>query len=963
MAWRTQILTGGSDPSTGNLKLFFFRHEGRGEAAERPDGKVAGDSSEEERNRRRPIESRHCDLPLEEGMYSARGSEFPNPILKMRKMEKNWSIIMANVDGLITKKYPFKKDMIREVATLANALAVGLTETHLNSAYREAEMHMPGYEMYRADRADGRKKGGTALYLKEELSTSTKVLLSYSNGFVEVLAVMVKELRLAMAIVYRPPRCPTQYFEEVMERLRTTLASCDRPAPEIVILGDFNLPHVDWDSRMVNGGRSDERFQAELIFSLMDEHCLNQEVEEPTRRQNKLDLVFSNNSELVQSISVQTSVITDHNIVIINTNIRTGKHNDAEIRRGTSDFGFGGLHFWSDSVEWNDLRKALSDVDWESTKIWATQDVDEALEEFMREVLKVAKKHVPPKWMSRREKTKIPRDRRALMRKRLKVQRRMEKCSHARNMEMMKEKMQRIEMKLKESHRLERSHNEKKAVEAIGKNSKYFYKYAKRHSSIKAKVGPMLDASGNPVTEARDMAEVLRIQYEGVFSSLREQLADVHNEQDDSPALRRISFTPEDLTNSTRTIRSNSASGPDNVPAILLKNCAAELSRPLSRMWKLSLEKCKIPDGLKKAIITPIYKGGERSSASSYRPVALTSHIIKVFEKIVVGRLVEYFDGHELWNDHQHGFRKGRSCLSQLLNHYDRVLSAMEDGADMDVIYLDFEKAFDKVDYGILCRKLTSLGVTGEIGNWIAEFLTNRTQRVIVDGEMSVESVVGSGVPQGSVLGPVLFLCMMSDIDRGMDGATVSSFADDTRVSRQIQSGEEREALQGNLRRIYTWAEENNMSFNNAKFEVLHHRTGTLTTHQYYNCEGRPLEVKRETKDLGVMISSTLDFQPHINKIVKDARSKAGWIFRVFETRETTPMITLYKSLVLPILEYCSQLWTPGRPANVLAIEAVQRTYTSKIEAIKHLNYWERLEALNLYSLERRRERYVIIYL
>ena len=190
----------------------------------------------------------------------------------------------------------------------------------------------------------------------------------------------------------------------------------------------------------------------------------------------------------------------------------------------------------------------------------------------------------------------------------------------------------------------------------------------------------------------------------------------------------------------------------------------------------------KIPQILKTANIVPIYKGkgAPRSKAKNYRPVALTSHITKIFEKVIRRYIIQFMELNQLFNPSQHGFRTGRSCLSQLLAHYERILQLMEEGLDVDVIYLDFAKAFDKVDFTIILQKLKDMGIQGHVGRWIHQFITGRTQSVLVNGCRSKPAKVLSGVPQGSVLGPLLFLVLIGDIDQNIASAFLSSFADDT---------------------------------------------------------------------------------------------------------------------------------------------------------------------------------------
>jgi ribonuclease P/MRP protein subunit RPP40 len=184
-------------------------------------------------------------------------------------------------------------------------------------------------------------------------------------------------------------------------------------------------------------------------------------------------------------------------------------------------------------------------------------------------------------------------------------------------------------------------------------------------------------------------------------------------------------------------------------------------------------------------------------------------------------KLVDYLTVNKLLNENQHGFRKGRSCLSQLLLYYDYILQKLEAGENVDIIYLDFAKAFDKVDHGILLHKLKLLGIHGQIGSWISSFLMDRSQYVAVNGNLSTASKVVSGVPQGTVLGPLLFIILMGDIDKLVTSSFVSSFADDTRAGKGVKNVSDCEILQADLNSIYDWAQTNNMEFNDSKFELI----------------------------------------------------------------------------------------------------------------------------------------------
>ena len=201
-----------------------------------------------------------------------------------------------------------------------------------------------------------------------------------------------------------------------------------------------------------------------------------------------------------------------------------------------------------------------------------------------------------------------------------------------------------------------------------------------------------------------------------------------------------------------------------------------------------------------------------------------TGHIVKVFERVLRQALATHLERNNLLSDGQHGFRAMRSTLTQLLFYWDTMLDRLEEGDGVDAIYLDFSKAFDKVEHGVLLHKLREKGISGRVGCWISAFLdsSSRQQAVVVDGCVSELSPVISGVPQGTVLGPVLFLVHIADIADSLSAGTeASSFADDTKVTRQVSTKEDCDDLQADLTKVYTWAEHVNMHFNADKFECL----------------------------------------------------------------------------------------------------------------------------------------------
>ena len=283
---------------------------------------------------------------------------------------------------------------------------------------------------------------------------------------------------------------------------------------------------------------------------------------------------------------------------------------------------------------------------------------------------------------------------------------------------------------------------------------------------------------------------------------------------------------------------------------------------------------------------------------------------------------------------------------------------------------MDFSKAFDKVETGVLLHKLKNAKVLGRVGCWLASFLdaAHRQQAVVVEGRISPLSPVISGVPQGTVLGPVLFLLHISDIARDVSAQTsTTSYVDDTRVSRSIADPSlDCSALQSDLASIYSWAEDVNMNmiFNSEKFESLRFWPRVSKPEfSYTSPNGSIIEEKTHLRDLGIEMSNDLTFKTHIENIVCSANKLIGWALRSFRRRSQKVMMTIWRSLVQSKLDYCSQIWSPSDQSSITKLENIARHFTAQVDGLQELDYWERLSTLNLYSQERRRERYQVIFL
>ena len=262
---------------------------------------------------------------------------------------------------------------------------------------------------------------------------------------------------------------------------------------------------------------------------------------------------------------------------------------------------------------------------------------------------------------------------------------------------------------------------------------------------------------------------------------------------------------------------------------------------------------------------------------------------------------------------------------------------------------------------------MKALGIGGKVGSWIFNFLTQRTQQISANGAISPPSQVLSGVPQGTVLGPILFVIMISDLDKSLTKSFASLFADDSRISAKIDNPNDVLHFQKELDNIiYPWANNNKAVFNGDKFEHIHFgKKLTNNDCQYQDPKNQLISTKSVIKDLGILISTSLQWSPHINKVIADCRRQAAWILRTFTKRDIATMRTLWTSLIRPISDYCSPLWAPhpNNYGNIDRLEGILRNFSKHVESIQHLDYQDRLTSMNLSSMQRRHERYKIIYI
>lgn len=775
---------------------------------------------------------------------------------------------------------------------------LSINETRLDGTVPNESIYIPNYEIIRNDR--NRNGGGVCIYVRDSVNYVDKSEIIPSE--IEAACIEIYKPQSKSFVIiscYRPPNADAKNFFENLQSIVTTLDSKNK---EVYILGDLNCNMLSPND---NSPKSE-------LNSLCELYQFQQLITDPTRitmdSRTLIDIILTNRPHRIVSSGVLHLSISDHSLIFairkISVSNRT-THTIIEVRNYKK---FCVVNFN------DDLRR----TPWAEVDNFV--DPNQMWYYWKKMFLAVIDKHAPIKkkrirnkkspWLNAKIKQSMV-ERNKLKSMAIKTNATEDWLNYKKSKNCVNNEIKKAKTQYYQEHFRSNSGNPREIWKTINEVMSRNIRNDRNINSIKTNVGSTTSPEVMSETFNRFFTEIginLADKLPNSTKSYLDFLAPVNS----SFQLRQVSL-PEVLKQ-LKNLPANKATGLDKIPCRLVKLAAPLIAESLCKIFNLSILSGIFPSDWKIAKIIPIYKGNEKDQRNNYRPISILSSISKIMERLVYDQLYEYLSKNELLSKCQSGFRRFHSTTTSLLDVTTEWYTNMDQGKLNSVVFLDLSKAFDTVNHSILLKKLSHYGLHTETVKWFNSYLTDRNQQCLVNGHLSSPKIIKCGVPQGSILGPLLFLIYINDLPNCLKHSNARMFADDTNITTTSKSITKLiQFVNSDLNNISEWLLANKLSLNVTKTEQMFIASddslNKISDSAIIYLGNKQLKRVRKSKSLGICIDERLSWTDHIDSVSKKVSSAIGGLRQVrsFIDRETA--ITIYNSLIQPLFDYCDIVW------------------------------------------------------
>ena len=828
---------------------------------------------------------------------------------------------------------------------------LALTEFGAAASVDDGELGIEGYSIYRGNHSSGGGGlgKGVAIYVQDTLNHSAcpmfdEVAFDCSAWSTILLS---DSKKLLLGVVYRSPNSSEDNNEKMLSILR--IASTAR-FDYLLVCGDYNLPKIKWDGKECLD--SETSFSA-VFLETIEQLGWFQHAKSDTRFRGEqsscLDLIFTNEESMVEEVHELPPIAkSDHvcqkwELMVKEVTFKNTTRPRLNFKR----------------ANWAEIRKDIA-----SFQLDPWEGVNNMMDNLGAKISDAKKDHIPI-CKPRSRKQRLPWMRGSKMKgqrtERWRAWKKFKDSGLPRDYDAYKFERNGLNNLVREA----KLKYERGLIMDMKENPNLYHGHCRRSLKTKQGVSNVIDGDGRLTESEMETATALNVYYHSVFT----------RDDPNSPPPLFPDQTEEQLTDVTVTtdaveeillsLNVNKAAGPDGVENRVLRECAEERAPKLQQIFRKSIDDGEVPEQWKKAHIVPIHKGGSKATMGNFRPVALTSAICKILEKIVCTTIMCFLVRNNLISPQQHGFIKGRSCQTNVLLCLEKWTKMVDDGNSVDIAYFDYSKAFDKVSHRLLKLKLKAYGIRGKLMAWLEAWLANREQRVVVGNAKSPWLEVVSGTTQGTVLGFLLFLMFINDLPSKCSNnddslSLIILLADDTKTYQKIETERSRQRenqkeLQDRIERIEQWAKEWKMEINPGKSKIMH--VGKHNPGLPYYIHGAQIKEVTTEKDIGYWISDDLSTATHVQKARGKALGEISRVKRNFSYIDKRAFCVLYNQRIRPHLDYGMTVCPPETSAEAKQLERVQAKATALVHGMKGLNAEERRKKLGLMSLQERRER------